>query len=1086
MIQDDASDVPLTSLQKQFWLLQRATPDSTAYHVCALFHVVGELDLDALRDALGDVVVQHAALHTSIVQVGGRLVGRPGKDVPPGFAVESDAVSTDADAIQAEFERPFDLSRGPLVRMRIWPAAEGGHLLAWTMHHVACDLATKELFTAKLAERYAARRRAHTVAATGPTGDYAELARWEQSYLESDAARRAEDYFAGHLGAGTSVLTLPEDLRRPARQSARGACVHFELPAALARQLQSLSRELATKPFLVLLTAYAALLGRHARQERVVIGVPFTNRRRPESATTFGCFVNNLPVAIDLSGMPTFAGQLRRVRATMLAHHRHQELPLERIVARIRPGRDPSRNALFQAGFTFEPPPTLDLEGARTRTIDAHAAGAQLDLFLTMWETPNATFRGRLEYCRDLFEPATAELTVRCYLRLLEAIVSAEHRETPVPRLPLLTDADRRFVVETLNDTDRRYDGPDTLVEAFRRQVARTPDALAVRFGSRSASYGELAGRADALARKLRAAGVAPGGRVGLFMERSLEMATAIWGVLLAGAAYVPIDPDFPAIRVAHVLEDATPTCILTHASVARRLMSPGVPVMVLDVDALDPAAEPLAVTVGPKDPAYIIFTSGSTGRPKGVVNTHRGIHNRIRWMDEAYGLRPGDLVLQKTPYTFDVSTWEFFWPAFAGAPLEVAPPGAHRDPAELAALIERVGVTTIHFVPSMLHAFLAHPAARRCTSLTRVVCSGEALSAALVQRCAQVLPASIYNLYGPTEAAVDVTEWRCREDLARDPVPIGKPIANTRLYILDPHGAPVARGVLGELYIGGTQVALGYVNRADLTAERFVPNPFSSDPDARLYRTGDLARWALDGNLLYEGRIDHQVKVRGNRIELGEIENVIEQHPAVLQGVVGVRQMGATDAQLVGYVVPKAGAAGSDALVTALRTFLSERLPAFMVPQHLVWLEKMPLTSSGKVDRERLPAPALTAGAGAPVCEASEASGSAVEAWLAARLGELLGGVQVGLQQNFFDLGATSLTCAHLMGMASERFGQDVPLTWFFEHPTVATLAARLATLGETGSPAAPAPDEQLERARERGARQRAAGARPRPGIKR
>ncbi len=1078
---------PASSLQRQFWLLAQLQPESSAYHVAALFRITGPLDIHALARACERLAARHAALRTTFAQQGGTLLQRVHADLPPAFRIEHTAQDADSVVLAAELRAPFDLEVGPLLRFGVWPASEGGHWLTWTMHHIVCDLASKNRLAHELGLDYARElglaqlgSLPHAWPEPTPT-HYPDFAAAEQTFLASETAKHAEDYFAEHLRAPSDALALPEDHPRPKLQSPRGRHVPFALPASVVSALQARSRELATKPFLLLLCGYATLLARYSRHERVTLGVPFTNRRRQADHDTVGCFVNNLPLAVDLTGEPTFAELFRRVRASMLGHHRHQELPLERIVARVKPPRDPSRNALFQAGFAFEPAPTLTLAGLETQSLDVHAGGAQLDVFMTLWETADG-FSGRLEYCSDLYDLPNMQQLVRCYLALLEHALAPEaFASTALMRLPLMAAEDHDRVVHTYNRTERAYPGPQRMHEAFLAQCARTPDATALRFGARDVSYDELRARASALAGELRALGIGRGDRVALFMERSLEMVVSIYGTLLAGAAYVPLDPDFPAQRIGFMLEDAQPRAVLSHAQVAARWTQPSLTLRLVDFEALPLAAAAPVVPMAGSDPAYVIFTSGSTGRPKGVPNTHQGICNRIAWMQEAYRLRANEAVLHKTPYSFDVSTWEFFWPLTVGARLEIAPPGAHRDPAELAALIVRAGITTVHFVPSMLEAFVAHPAAASCTSLRRILCSGEALGAALVQRTAQLLPAELHNLYGPTEAAVDVSAWACRQDLTRDPVPIGKPIANTQLYVLDAYRAPVPAGVLGELYIGGVQVALGYINRPELSAERFLPDPFTNQPEARLYRTGDLARWLADGNLGYAGRIDHQVKVRGQRIELGEIEAVLDQHVAVRQSVVVARRVpGATtqDAQLVAYLVPSAAISGSGpgGLVESVRAHLRERLPAGMLPNQIVIVAGLPLTASGKVDRKALPEPsAASAAPHAPV-----APRDAREVWLCERWCELLGVQRVGVHDNIFELGATSLMCAQLVGKIRKHLRADVPLVRLFEHPTIAALADHLTELA--APTAANATDSGLDQARQRATRQRAAAQRPLP----
>lgn len=1070
MSENDVSPEVLaaSSLQRQHWLLQRLAPEGRAYHIASVFRLRGPLDVPSLRAAFADLVERHAILRTTLEERAGELVQRVHPAGELDFAELALAVDVDGPEVAAELARPFDLERGPLMRVRVWRQGEEA-VLGWTMHHAITDLASKTLLAAELGERYAARL-AGGVAAPPEGHTYAEFARWERAWLESGAAQAAEDHLAGLLADPPPPLALPLDHPRPAVQSPRGGRVRFEIGPALARALARAAAAWEAKPFLVLLTAYALLLSRYSGESRVVVGVPLTNRRREESQDTVGCFVNILPVPVDRAADPPFRDLMRAVRRTLLGLHRHQELPFERIVARVRPPRDPSRNPVFQAGFTFEPPVELTLQGLEVTSHKAHAGGAQLDVFMTLWPAGEG-YAGQLEYCADLFDAATVDALVRNYLALLERLREPEVAESvPVSELSFLAPAERELVTRTWNATGVAYPGPSRMDELLAAQFERTPDALALRMGGRCWSYRELGARARGLAAQLRAWGVAPGDRVGLFMDRSFELVVSILGTILAGAAYVPIDPEHPLPRIEAVLDDARPSCVLTHDAPGVAWRAPGVPVHTVRVDELAPLEHLALAALEPDSPAYVIFTSGSTGRPKGVVNGHRGISNRILWMQDAFRLAPADVVLQKTPYGFDVSVWEFLWPLCVGAQLEVAPPGAHRDPGALARVIQEARVTTLHFVPSMLQAFLEHPEAERCRSVRRIVCSGEALGGELARRCCRLLDAELDNLYGPTEAAVDVSWWRCRDDLGREPVPIGRPIANTQLYVLDPAGLPVPVGVAGELHIGGVQVALGYASRPELTRERFVPDPFAAAPGARLYRTGDRARWSRDGVVEFLGRLDHQVKIRGLRIELGEIEAVLEQHPDVAQAVVVADPVGEGDARLVAYVVRRGAASQGDP-----RAFAAERLPAYMVPQLVVWLDRIPLSANGKVDRRALPAPA----AAAPRAADAAPPRGELERWLLEQGREVFGNPVLGLDQNLFEAGGTSLAAAQLVGRIRRHLGVDVPLVRVFEHPTLRALASRL---GAAPGPEAAAADPLAE-ARERAQRRRPAPPRPRGG---
>jgi amino acid adenylation domain-containing protein/FkbM family methyltransferase len=672
---------------------------------------------------------------------------------------------------------------------------------------------------------------------------------------------------------------------------------------------------------MVLYAGFATLLGRYAGQDDLVVGVPVAGRGRPELARAVGFYANTVALRADLSGDPTFVELLRRVRVRVLEAFDDQEVPYARVVEALRRGGRPAHAPVFRVMFALQNTPSepFALAGVSLEPLPVSVGGTKFDLTLLASER-SERLRLALEYRADLFDGETAARMVGHLGRLVTA--AAAEPETKLSALPLMDEAERRLVLERWNDTARTY--PDsTLTALLDAQATRTPDAPAVSFEEGTLSYAALHERADALAGSLRAAGAARATLVGVHAERSIDLVVALLATLEAGAAYVPLDPELPADRLAYMLEDAAPAVVLTSRALAPRLGEYRGAVILLDAPDTWPAPVAATSDAAPADAAYMIYTSGSTGRPKGALNAHRGIVNRLLWMQAQYGLVPADVVLQKTPYSFDVSVWEFFWPLLVGARLTLARPGGHRDPTYLAGLVERERVTVCHFVPSMLGAFLAElrtGTGSDCTSLRHVVCSGEALTADLVAGVHDALPgAALHNLYGPTECAVDVTHWTCTAADARagHAVPIGRPVANTQLYVLDAHGAPLPVGVPGELHLAGKQVGLGYHGRPDLTAERFLPDPFSSAPGARMYRTGDRARWRADGAMEFLGRLDFQVKLRGFRIELGEIESTLAKHPAVARAAVALRfERGG---ELGAYVVPDGDRAGAVRRLAAL-----------------------------------------------------------------------------------------------------------------------------------------------------------------------
>ncbi|HEU4883940.1 MAG TPA: amino acid adenylation domain-containing protein, partial [Longimicrobium sp.] len=717
-------------------------------------------------------------------------------------------------------------------------------------------------------------------------------------------------YWRERLADAPALLELPTDHPRPAVKTYRGANERVQVPVEVLEGLRALGRQEGATLYMVALAAFQALLSRYSGSQDIVVGTPVAGRGRSEVEGLIGFFANTLVLRTDVSGDPGFRELLGRVREVVLGAYENQEVPFERLVAELQPERSLSHEPLFQVSFTLQDTraSASGLAGLSTERVAAGSADAKFDLSLSLAATEGG-LRCGLSYATDLFEHGTIERMLGHLARVLEQV--AADADVRLSQLELLGEAERALVVEEWNRTEAEVPADRCIHELFEAQAARTPDAVALRFEQESLTYAELNVRANRLAHHLRGRGVGAEVRVGVLMERSLEMVVSLLAILKAGGAYVPLDPGLPAERLAYMLDDSAVPLVLTQGALRESVPErDGLEVLAVDALAERLAAESTEnpqIGAGPDSLAYVIYTSGSTGRPKGVMNQHRGVVNRLVWMQAHFGIGADDVVLQKTPFGFDVSVWEFFWPLQQGARLVVARPDGHRDPAYLRDLIEREGVTTLHFVPSMLQTFVEAAEAGRCASLRNVVCSGEALPPALVDRFYDRFagPVVLTNLYGPTEAAVDVSVWTCSREESAGVVPIGRPVWNTALYVLDASLKPVPVGVPGELYIGGVQVARGYLDRPGLTAERFVPDPFSAEGGARLYRTGDRARWRADGAIEYLGRLDFQVKVRGFRIELGEIEAALLGHAGVRESVVLAREDVSGDPRLVAYLVP-------------------------------------------------------------------------------------------------------------------------------------------------------------------------------------
>jgi amino acid adenylation domain-containing protein/non-ribosomal peptide synthase protein (TIGR01720 family) len=1037
----------LSFAQQRLWFLDQMDAGS-AYTSSWAGRLAGPLDARALESSLDEVVRRHEALRTVFPAVDGRPSQRVQTELRIPLArvdlrgrAEVDRAKAASEWAIEEAQHRFDLALGPLLRASLLELGEDDHALVLTLHHIVTDGWSMEVLVGELAVLYEAFTRGAPSPLPELPVQYADFAHWQRSWLQGEVLEEQLSYWRRRLAGRLPVLELPTDRPRPPVRTYRGGTHTLVFPRAFAGNVHALGQREGVTLFMTLAAALQVLLQRYTGQDDLLIGFSVANRNRAELEGLIGFFVNNLVLRTDLSGDPSFRELLARVKEGALEAYDHQDLPFEKLVEELHPDRDLAQNPIFQVMLDVQNAARKELRlSGLTLTpieIDARAARFDLDIhFFQGGEDVGAVFH----YDTDLFDATTIARMATHYQTLLQG--AAEDPERRVSELPILTAAERDQVLVEWNATARQYPREATLAALFEAQVERTPEAVAVSFEESRLTYGELNRQANRLAHHLVSLGVGPEVPVGICVERSLEMVVGLLGILKAGGAYVPIDPTYPEDRLAFMLADADVPVLLTQEHLSAGL--PAHRARVIHLDRIDESiarasdANP-AIPVDPRNLAYVIYTSGSTGRPKGAMNSHAGICNRLFWMQEAYGLGASDRVLQKTPFSFDVSVWEFFWPLMAGARLVVAKPAGHQDPAYLAGLVRDEEITTVHFVPSMLAVFLEDAAVAHLKSLRRVICSGEALSYDLQQRFFARIDAPLFNLYGPTEAAVDVTQWACRRGDPRPVVPIGAPIANTRTYVLDQWMRPVPAGVPGELFLGGVQVGRGYHHRPDLTAERFVPDPFSAEPGQRLYRTGDLVRYLADGQIDFLGRMDHQVKIRGFRIELGEIESVLAQDAGVRDVVVVARKDDRGDTRLVAYVV---GLGGAEMSVAQLRRHAQERLPPYMVPASFVVLDEMPLGPSGKVDRRALPDPE---GVGIERERPFVAPRTAVEREVAGIWKEILRADDVGVHDSFFELGGHSLLVTQLVSRLLKTFGVEVPLRAVFQAPTVAELAARV-----------------------------------------
>jgi len=1050
--------IPLSFAQARLWFLEQLGNLGSTYNIRRRKRLRGDLDRGALVRALDAIVARHEALRT----VFGESGGVPEQRIAPVDAVfhlvEHDlrgVPGADAELgrlMVAEARTPFDLERGPLIRGRLVQMADDDHVLLVTMHHIVSDAWSTGLFFSELSTLYAAYREGREAGLPALPVQYADYAVWQREWVEGDVLREQAEYWTRTLSGAPELLELPTDHPRPAQMDHAGARFTVRLDAELTAGLKALGRRHGTTLFMTLLAGWATVLSRLSGQADVVIGTPTAGRGRREIEELIGFFVHTLAMRVDLSGAPTAAELLGQVKKRVLEAQHHQDIPFEQVVERVDPARSLAHHPLFQVTLTWQNTPRgerLDVPGLAGEELEGPAqTTAKFDLSLSLSER-NGRIRGSVTYATALFERDTVERYVAYLRRVLEGMVADDG--VPVERLPLMPASERARLVEEWNRTGAPYPDASCVHHLFEAQVERAPHAEALVFEGERLGYGELNARANRLAHHLRSLGVGPDVRVAICVERSLEMVVGMLAVLKAGGGYVALAPDYPAERLAYMLADSAPAAVLTQAALRDRVGRVDVPV--LELDAASPAwadrsaANPERGALAPDHLAYVTYTSGSTGRPKGVMNPHRASVNRLAWMQERHRLEPGEGVLQNSSFGFDASVFEILWPLAAGGRVVLPRPEGHRDPDYLIRVIGGEGVSTAYFVCSMLQLFLEYEGAEHCTGLTRILCGGEALSAALAQRVRERLPrVRLHNLYGPTESAVSVSGQVAAVEAEAATVPIGRPVPNVRVYLLSAAGEPVPVGVAGELHVAGAQLARGYLGRPDQTAERFVADPHGGEPGARLYRTGDLARWRRDGTIEFLGRMDDQVKVRGFRVELGEVEARLVEHADVAEAVVVARQAGPGDTRLVAYWLGEAVEAES------LRAHLVEALPEYMVPSAYVRVERWPLSPNGKLDRGALPAPADEAYArrGGYEPPHTDTERALAEIW-----SEVLGVERVGRWDHFFELGGHSLLAVQVIARMRQR-GLHTEVRVLFTTPTLAALAAEVG--GESGAVEVPA----------------------------
>ncbi|HEX6717995.1 MAG TPA: amino acid adenylation domain-containing protein, partial [Pyrinomonadaceae bacterium] len=1064
----DSDIIPLSLAQQRLWFLDQLDPNSSVYNVLNIISPQIRLHLPTLQLTLNEIIRRHEILRTSFAVTDGqpRQVIAPTL-TPPLLVVDLQNMpqsQREAESLRlaaSNLQRPFDLTRAPLLRVTLLQLDEREQLLLLTMHHIITDGWSIDVFRKELRLLYQAFSLGQPSPLPPLPIQYADFAIWQRQWLQKEELDILLAYWEKQLHGIPNLLELPTDRARPAVQTLRGATQTATFSLRLSDALKTLSRQEKVSLFMTLLAAFKILLYRYTGQADILVGTPVASRSRHEIEPLIGFFVNTLVLRTDLSGNPSFRELLGRVREVTLGAYANQDLPFEQLVNALQLRRDLSRTPLFQVMFEFQDVRTDNDDWAllSLNSLKVDGRTAKFDLTLKMLETEGGLL-GTVEYNADLFESLTISRMLGHLRMLLKGIVADPGQ--PVSELLLLTADEQHQLLHQWNDTKTAYPRNVCIHQLFEAQVDRTSDAVAVVCGDQCLTYKALNEQANRLACYLRAQGVRPGMLVGICVERSLEMMVGVLGILKAGAAYLPLDPAYPKERLAFMLADSQAPMLLTQERLVDRLPQQ-VRVICLDRDCEAISRENshnITTEVTERHLAYVIYTSGSTGKPKGVMIAHQAVLNTIHWLQDAFHLDADDVVAQKTAASFTDSVWEFFWTLIVGSKLAIIGDDIVKDPHLLYQCLRDEDITITQFVPPLMALFLDEVGSvEEAVPLPRlkwVFNGGEALPLQLAREWYSALShARIGNIYGMTESAIYATQHIISEypESNLSSVPIGRPIANAKVYILDKAGQLSPVGVSGEICIGGLSLAEGYLNRASLTAERLVPDAFSGQHGARLYKTGDLGRYLSDGTLQYLGRSDHQVKVRGFRVELGEIEAVLEQHPMIREAVVVVRRdetgfsvssgNAGTTNRLIAYLV----AEGSQPASTGeLRPFLKEKLPDYMIPAAFVWLERLPLTTNGKVDRRSLPEPTparpdLTTAFAAPT--------TPTEIILADIWAQVLGLDQVGIYDNFFELGGDSILTIQIVARANQA-GLRMTPRQLFQEQTIAELS-KVTSLEQT-----------------------------------
>ncbi|MFK7805406.1 MAG: amino acid adenylation domain-containing protein [Anaerolineae bacterium] len=1035
----------LSFAQERFWFLDQLNPNDPSSNRPFAWVLTGQLDQHEFKKTVSAIVQRHTVLRTLIISVD----DQPQAKIIPTSAIDIPIIhlADEPEAVQHRLlqltKEPIPLDLAPLIRVTLIKLSDQKHIALFVMHHITFDALSEEVFKREFQALYNYHlNEAQPIAFPQPSLQYSDFSHWQRGQIAENRLQRLESFWTDQLANPPQISTFLTDNIRPEEKTNRGDKITIDFPADLVSKLTHFSHDQNTTLFTTLLATFYLLLHRYTQQTDILIGTPVSGRNHPDFQDVIGFFTNTVVLRGDLSADPTFTDFLRTIRKMTLTSFDHQDYPIEKLFETIPIEREANIPPLFQILFNLEnvSPAAKIVNGPTIETLSLKTETAIYDLSVEL-QNDGAQLSGSFTYSSDIFNASTIKRITHHYLNLLASVLT--HSDRPISSLPLLTQSEQNTILYAWNQTDVPYETSLAIHKIFEQQVLQSPDQVALKEAGQTLTYAQLNARSNQLARHLIKRGVGPDKLVGLFLERSIDMFVGLVAILKAGGAYVPIDPQLPRERIEFMLADSQVEVVLTEKSWQDHL--PNTIQTPICVDNLPPSvsaenAQNLELKISPDTLAYMIYTSGSTGTPKGVMITQRNLHNYVQGRERAGIYTQSDTMLHGSTLSFDIAVEEIFCPLLLGGRIIILNRIGFKDIDLILDTIQQEQVTAFSTTPSVLTQCLSSPKLKDCTHLSKVILGGEALTIDLKNRWLQQTGIPLINSYGPTETTVDVTTYRCQAKTPYPTIPIGRPSANTKIYIVDQHLQPTPIGVAGEILIGGDPVGRGYWNRPELTAEKFIPNPYAP---GRLYRTGDLGRFLADGNIEFLGRIDHQTKIRGFRVELGEIEATILKHADIAQAVVLAPEINGSK-QLVAYVVPDKQSACS----SILKQFLADKLPDYMIPPYIVMLDQLPLMLNGKVNLKELPLPSSDHLTGAKRFIPPH---SDIEKQVAAIWSETLKITQIGTQDNFFDLGGHSLLVTKVISRMRSSMGIEFPMKTFFELPKLADQAEILELMLET-----------------------------------